>query len=72
MGAAPFVLVASVDEPALDGPAAHHLRRVRRLRPGDAVLAGDGRGGVVSCRLGADGVLEAVGEPTWVPAPQPT
>lgn len=60
----------------LDGPSGHHLARVRRLRPGEAVSVADGRG---SWRLyeiaaaGSSGVsLHAVGEtvrePSLVPA----
>jgi 16S rRNA (uracil1498-N3)-methyltransferase len=40
------VLVDALDdELLLDGPAGHHLERVRRLRPGEPVSAGDGLGG---------------------------
>lgn len=59
----------------LDGPGGHHLARVRRLRPGEAVSAADGRGSwrlyeVAAAR--SSGVsLRAVGgwmrEPTLVP-----
>ena len=32
----------------LDGPEGRHAATVKRLRPGEAVLLGDGRGGVAS------------------------
>jgi 16S rRNA (uracil1498-N3)-methyltransferase len=39
------VLVDALDdELVLEGPAGHHLARVRRLRPGEPVTAGDGLG----------------------------
>lgn len=58
----------------LDGPEGHHAATVQRLRPGEAVLLGDGRGGVVSA------VVEAVGrggldvrllDRRYEPAPDP-
>lgn len=44
--AAAHVLVdrALADVLTIDGPEGHHLQRVRRLRPGEAVTAGDGDG----------------------------
>lgn len=41
---AAHVLVADVDNPELDGGAAHHLHRVLRLRAGEPVTVTDGAG----------------------------
>jgi 16S rRNA (uracil1498-N3)-methyltransferase len=43
------------DRCRLDGPEGHHAADVQRLRPGEAVLLGDGAGGI------ADAVVEAAG-----------
>jgi len=54
-----------VDDPAAPavGPGdGHHLVRVLRLRPGDAVIAADGRGRWVRCRLRAAAVAEEEGD----------
>ena len=40
----PFAFVDDVDEPVLSAPDRHHLERVRRLRAGDELSVGDGRG----------------------------
>lgn len=40
----PFVYVEDLDRPTLAPDDEHHLSRVRRLRPGDPVVLGDGRG----------------------------
>jgi 16S rRNA (uracil1498-N3)-methyltransferase len=42
--AAAHVFVEDLAEPRLDPADDHHLRRVRRLRDGDTVTVGDGRG----------------------------
>jgi 16S rRNA (uracil1498-N3)-methyltransferase len=58
----------------LDGPEGHHAADVQRLRPGEALLLGDGRGGVVDAEVLATGrgLLElAVGERRTAPAPSP-
>jgi 16S rRNA (uracil1498-N3)-methyltransferase len=65
-----------VDDPAapvLDADDRHHLVDVLRLRPGEPVVAGDGRGGWVPCRVAAgrdadsllvpDGPLRRAGRP---------
>jgi RsmE family RNA methyltransferase len=67
----PFVLVADLARPALDDDDEHHVRRVRRLRPGDPVLAADGAGGWRTCRLGDGAVLAAAGPVHLQPAPTP-
>lgn len=51
-GTAPHVLVADVDRPVLSADDHHHLRRVRRLRDGDAVSVTDGRGAWRWCSYG--------------------
>jgi 16S rRNA (uracil1498-N3)-methyltransferase len=40
----PFAFVDDVDGPVLDPADRHHLERVRRLRAGDGLSVGDGRG----------------------------
>jgi 16S rRNA (uracil1498-N3)-methyltransferase len=43
------------DHAVLDGPEGRHAATVKRLRPGEAVLLGDGRGGL------ADAIVSVVG-----------
>lgn len=57
-----MVVVADLDRPEADGPDAHHLGRVLRLRSGEVVVAGDGAGRWRTCRWTAPGRLEADGE----------
>jgi 16S rRNA (uracil1498-N3)-methyltransferase len=49
---APLVFVDDLEAPVLDSADHHHLSRVLRVRSGDAVVAGDGRGRTRSCRFG--------------------
>jgi 16S rRNA (uracil1498-N3)-methyltransferase len=58
---AAHVLVADLTIPVADEAAAHHLRRVLRLRDGEVVTATDGAGGWRTCRF-AGGALEVDGE----------
>jgi 16S rRNA (uracil1498-N3)-methyltransferase len=51
----PLFFVPSLDVGTLDGPEGHHAADVMRLRVGEEVLLGDGRGGVASA------VVRAVG-----------
>jgi 16S rRNA (uracil1498-N3)-methyltransferase len=51
----PLFLVDSLDVSTLDGPEGHHAADVMRLRVGERLLLGDGRGGVASA------VVRAVG-----------
>jgi 16S rRNA (uracil1498-N3)-methyltransferase len=53
---AAHVFVESLDAPTLSDEDEHHLRRVLRLRPGEAVSASDGAGRWRPCRV-ADGGL---------------
>jgi 16S rRNA (uracil1498-N3)-methyltransferase len=67
----PQVLVADLDHPILDPADRHHLERVLRLAPGDAVMATDGAGRRRPCRLGRGGAVAVAGdvveEPTATP-----
>jgi 16S rRNA (uracil1498-N3)-methyltransferase len=52
----PLFLVESLppdDEYTLDGPEGHHAAAVQRLRPGEELLLGDGRGGLARARVTA-------------------
>ena len=51
----PLFLVDSLDSEVLDGPEGHHAADVMRLRVGERLLLGDGRGGLASA------VVKAVG-----------
>ena len=48
-------LVGSLDTEVLDGPEGHHAADVMRLRVGERLLLGDGRGGVASAVVTAVG-----------------
>ncbi len=71
-----FLVEAVGPGPALtlDGDEGRHAATVKRVRPGEQVLVGDGRGMVATCRVsrvGRDSVeLEIVGRRTE-PAPDP-
>jgi 16S rRNA (uracil1498-N3)-methyltransferase len=59
----------------LDGPEGHHAADVQRLTPGEALLLGDGRGGVAravvtAARKGA--LTLELDPPTFVAAPTPS
>jgi 16S rRNA (uracil1498-N3)-methyltransferase len=51
VAAAAMVFVADPASPVLDAESAHHLLDVLRLRPGELVVASDGRGSWVPCRV---------------------
>jgi 16S rRNA (uracil1498-N3)-methyltransferase len=58
----------------LDGELAHHLGRVLRVRAGDRVVLGDGRGGTALAtvvRADRDAVVCDVGAPRSEPPPRP-
>lgn len=62
-GRVPHALVVDVDAPTLDDETDHHLRRVRRMRPGAEMTVTDGAGRWRSARLGSDaGTFESDGE----------
>jgi 16S rRNA (uracil1498-N3)-methyltransferase len=82
--AAGLVYVADLERPSVTVDDAHHLVRVLRLRPGESVMAADGRGSWRPCRFRppATGgrpsaeaedqdLLEPDGPVTGVPAPTP-
>ena len=56
------LFVDDLDAPVMAEVDRHHVERVLRVRPGEAVSVSDGRGGFRSCRLGAGGALEPDGE----------
>jgi 16S rRNA (uracil1498-N3)-methyltransferase len=71
LGGAAHVFVDDLDSLALADDDHHHLERVLRMRPGQAVTASDGEGG---WRLGewqADGSLAPVGPIERVARPMP-
>lgn len=65
----PHALVADVDDPELSRADRHHLERVLRLTPGDALTVGDGAGRWRPCRFGPR--LEPTGPAESAPAPEP-
>lgn len=56
VGAAAQVFVADLEHPEPSPDDAHHLARVLRLRPGQRVVAADGRGGWRQCRYAGTAV----------------
>jgi 16S rRNA (uracil1498-N3)-methyltransferase len=74
----PLFLVASLPEGGeltLDGPEGHHAATVARLRVGEALLVGDGRGTTVRAVVSAadKGTLSVVlGAREFLPAPSPS
>lgn len=65
----PHVIVESVESPRLDDDDRHHLTRVLRVRDGDPLTVGDGRGAWRPCRLGAE--PEPLDRVFHVPRPDP-
>jgi 16S rRNA (uracil1498-N3)-methyltransferase len=55
---AAHVFVADLRSPELDDETVHHLRDVLRLRDGETVTVGDGRGSWRLCRFAGDGRLD--------------
>ena len=70
-GTAPHVVVADVDRPELDDDTRHHLRRVRRLRDGDALTVTDGAGRWRWCRFAGGGDVVPDGDIVVVDRPTP-
>ena len=68
---AAHVFVADLDVLRLSAEDRHHLDRVLRLRPGQAVTAADGAGGWRPCAWLGGGHLEPSGEVVRDPAPSP-
>ena len=50
----PLVYVDDLDRPVLTEADRHHFERVLRVRPGDAIVLGDGFGGWRPARFGAE------------------
>jgi 16S rRNA (uracil1498-N3)-methyltransferase len=69
--AAAHVFVADLAHPELDGDDGHHLRRVLRLRAGEAVSTSDGAGRWRACTFDGSAVLEPAGPVVEVPTPAP-
>ena len=65
------VFVDAIDTPVLDEVDAHHLLRVLRVKPSDAVTVSDGKGKWCSAVLNADASINATSEvfttvaPSW-------
>jgi 16S rRNA (uracil1498-N3)-methyltransferase len=70
-GGGPLAYVADLDHPTLDAEDHHHLARVRRVRDGDALVLGDGRGRWRPARM-AGQAPEPDGEVVEVPRPEPS
>ena len=71
MAAHVFVDDLSAGRPALAEDDVHHLSRVLRLRPGEAVSVSDGRGGWQLCKWAGGKALEPVGELVRYDRPSP-
>ena len=69
-GAAPHVIVTSIETPILDDEDRHHLANVRRLRDGDLVSVTDGAGSWRWCRFRGSSLLP-VSSVEVVPRPSP-
>lgn len=69
--AAAQVFVDDLGTPTLDDGASHHLGRVLRLRHGETVVAGDGRGHWVRCAYQGTRELAVDGEVVTEPMASP-
>jgi 16S rRNA (uracil1498-N3)-methyltransferase len=68
---AAHLFVDDLEQPEVAEVDRHHVERVLRLRPGEAVTVSDGRGGVRRCAFVSGGSLEATAEVEWAPRPDP-
>jgi 16S rRNA (uracil1498-N3)-methyltransferase len=68
---AAHVLIDDLDRLEVSEEDHHHLGRVLRLRSGDEVSVGDGRGGWLVARWTGSRVLDAVSAPAQVAPPSP-
>jgi 16S rRNA (uracil1498-N3)-methyltransferase len=68
-----MVFVPDLSAPVLDEATAHHVADVLRLRPDDVIIASDGAGSWVRCRLSgsADRTLVVDGDVSSQPGPEP-
>ena len=69
--AAAHLFVADLERPEVAEEDRHHLERVLRLRPGEAVTVSDGLGGQRWCVLGAALALEPTAEGVRSVSPAP-
>jgi 16S rRNA (uracil1498-N3)-methyltransferase len=67
----PLVFVPDLGHPVLDDADAHHLGRVLRLRPGDALTAADGTGRWRACTFGGHAELQCASEVLVEPVADP-
>lgn len=70
-GSDPHVLVDEIERPSLDDDTVHHLTRVRRLVPGDALTVTDGSGRWRRATLTSVGGVEITGDVVEVARPVP-
>jgi 16S rRNA (uracil1498-N3)-methyltransferase len=72
VSASAMVFVTDLGSPVLDEATAHHVSDVLRLRPDEVVVASDGAGSWVRCRLSgsADRTLVVDGDVASQPGPQ--
>jgi 16S rRNA (uracil1498-N3)-methyltransferase len=68
---AAHAFVADLDAPELEQDDRHHLERVLRLRPGQAVTVADGAGGWRTCAWTGAGRIEPCHPVVREPAPSP-
>jgi 16S rRNA (uracil1498-N3)-methyltransferase len=68
-GSVPHAFVGDLDTPELDPEDRHHLARVLRLRPGDALTVSDGRGRWRPVRFGD--TIEVTGPVVELAEPEP-
>ncbi len=73
LGAQAQVFVANIDDPHIEAAEWHHMSSVLRLRPGELVVASDGRGAWRRCVFDAKaaGGLQVEGEVVRVERPVP-
>ena len=68
---AAHLFVADLEHPSIDDVDRHHVERVLRLRPGEAVSVSDGAGGRRDCAYREGGELEPAGDVERQGAPVP-
>ena len=73
VSASAMVFVPDLSAPELDEATAHHVTDVLRLRPDEVIIASDGAGSWVRCRLSgpADRTLVVDGDVSSQPGPEP-
>ena len=68
---AAHAFVTDLEAPVLGDDDRHHLERVLRLRPGEALTVADGAGAWRACRWQAGGAVEPAGDVVREDAPSP-